>query len=206
MCMLFLSALTPCTLNYWTRGRAGVKKGVETLRKLGFDIPTNPTFQHVIRAMASVDEMVSEQNLDLERITDLCHNVEESTQAIMQIYDATYLSMVSSSSLFCKCPTAWTQSRLSLSHPHSIAYLEFFQVPITCSEIIKYSLKHGIHKGASTAFATFGVLKIKLEKDYKAGRNWGAAARAISGNGSSESNINVNMIWVREMKCWLVAH
>ena len=63
------------------------------MRKSGFDIPAKPTRECVMKAMNSVDKMVSSLGYELERIPDLLEsNLNESTREVMKIYDSIYLS------------------------------------------------------------------------------------------------------------------
>lgn len=79
----------------------GLTKGIDIMRKLGFNIPTSPSIEHVLSAIVSVDEMAAEY--DLECVNDLRDsNVNESTLEIMQIYDSTYSSGMVLNSPFCK--------------------------------------------------------------------------------------------------------
>jgi len=158
----------------------GLSKGVDILRKLGFDIPATANAAHVMNAMAIVDSMASQ--LDFDGIMDLCEkNVDNSAQVVIQIFiqifDALYVSAMVLNSPF---------------------------LPLIASEIIKYSLQHGILSSTSTAFATFALFKIKLEGDYAASQKWATLAKAITKKDSDMgiSNIKTNMCLYGHHDIW----
>ena len=52
-------------------------------------------------------------------------------------------------------------------------------LPLVTCEVVKSSLQYGVCEEASTAFASYAMLKVALEGDYSAGRYWADIVREI---------------------------
>mmetsp|Transcript_3889 Transcript_3889/g.8568 ORF Transcript_3889/g.8568 Transcript_3889/m.8568 type:complete len:1443 (+) Transcript_3889:166-4494(+) len=145
-----------------------IKRGVNILRQLDFDIPLSPTKETVMKSMASAGSIASSYSVD--QIIDLCGMaLSDSALGVVKIMDAFYVSCYASASPF---------------------------LPLISCEILKYALKNGICQETAVAFASYGMFKIFFQGDYEEGKKWADVVRAIteefqSSNSSKGQNFEI---------------
>lgn len=110
-----------------------IKMGIDILRRLNFDIPLEPDYGSVMKAIAITDNIASK--FSMEQIINLREKVmDDEKRDIVLIMDAFYGSAVALNSMF---------------------------LPLIVCEIVKYSLLHGIILETTTALASYGMMKVQ---------------------------------------------
>ncbi len=122
-----------------------ISRGIDVLRRLGFDLPLAPDPGSVMKAMATTQAVASKYSVD--QMMSLCEkDVEESVERVLTIMDAFYSSCYASTSPF---------------------------LPLVACTIIQYSFQNGICMESLMAFATLAMLKVFFVQDYAGGRQLG---------------------------------
>jgi predicted ATPase len=141
-------------------------KGLEILRRLDFEIASNPTPESVMTAMSSTDGIASK--FSMEQIIALCEkSVDDAEKRVVKSLDATMASCILSSSPF---------------------------LPLAACGMIQYSFQHGICPESTTAFAMFAMLKIFLAQDYEGARYWADAVLEMENKHRSINNSGVKLL------------
>lgn len=139
------------SLTHSNRVEECLSRGLEILRRLGVNIPLVPTGESIMNSVVSASIMASQYNV--EQILCLCDtSVDESVHSISKTMDAIMGALQFTSSPF---------------------------LPLVTCEVVKSSLQYGVCEEASTAFASYAMLKVALEGDYSAGRYWADIVREI---------------------------
>jgi hypothetical protein len=126
-------------------------RGIQILRRLGINIPVEPTGESIMNSVVSANIMASQYSV--EQILHLCDKpVDESVHSISKSMEAIFGALQAKSSPF---------------------------LPLVTCEVLKYTLQYGVCEEASTTFASYGMLKVALEGDYAAGRYWSDVVKEI---------------------------
>jgi len=127
-----------------------VTNGLNLLRSLKIDIPSEPTLSAAMRAMADTGRAVSAYTFD--QITNTHHIVDEKKRNVLRCTAALLISFFRSAQ----------------------RYLPF----ISCA-LVNYSLENGICEESVSAFMMFGYFKVSLEGKYDEGCYWGSVVFKI---------------------------
>ena len=60
-------------------------------------------------------------------------------------------------------------------------------MPLISTEIVKYSLKHGVSQKSTFSFASYGMFKVFFESDYDGARALADVVRAITKKNTKKS-------------------
>lgn len=150
---IFLKALAQSE-----RHQECVSTGIAVLRRLGLDIPLEPSEELIGMAVAVITTKASQQSS--EHMDSLCEpTTDEHTFSVARIVDGIYVSLV------------------CISSP--------LMVLISC-EIVKLSLENGCCLRSALSFASFATIQIALRNDYAGAKYWGELARKIIKNNRRE--------------------
>ena len=54
-----------------------------------------------------------------------------------------------------------------------------FEVPVMVHEAVSYSLTHGVSQESASIFASYAMMKIRLDGDYEGCKKWTNITRAV---------------------------
>ena len=107
--------------------RECISRGIQILHSLGFDLPPSPTKETITAAMADVDRIVSK--LSVENISSMgAMAIGDKYHTIANVLVSFHVSSFTAASPF---------------------------LPLAACAMIKYTQKHGICQGSTSAFATY---------------------------------------------------
>lgn len=110
-----------------------IKMGIGILRRLNFDIPLQPDYGSVMKAIVITESVASK--FSMEQVINLREKVmDEEKRGIVLILDAFYGSALALNSLF---------------------------LPLIVCEIVRYSLVNGIILESTSALASYGMIKVR---------------------------------------------
>jgi len=154
-----------------------IARGLAVLRQLNFDIPTAPTPEVVLQAMAQTTNIASQYNFD--HISDRPEVIHQKQRNALRIIDSVAVACYLSTS----------------------PYLPL----VACSTVI-YSLQHGIFhcEESVSSFVIFGYFKVYLKQNLDEGHKWGKLAHRMLETSRGYASVRARMYLYGFLLFWFI--